>query len=71
MTDVNRVRNVVSGFEEEFRFEFKSDKSLLQENALVRRQKNIKTVKSFNLVKRAIWSCVFLQDEDADRKDDK
>ena len=36
-------------------------------NARVRREKNMQNIKTFNMIKRAIWSCVLLEKDWDDR----
>ena len=40
---------------------------MMTNNARVRRERNMQNIKTFNMVKRAIWSCVLLEKDWDDR----
>ena len=40
---------------------------MMAHNARVRREKNMQNIKTFNMIKRAIWSCVLLEKDWDDR----
>ena len=40
---------------------------MMTHNAKMRRERNMQNIKTFNMVKRAIWSCVLLEKDWDDR----
>ena len=40
---------------------------MMTHNARMRRERNMQNIKTFNMVKRAIWSCVLLEKDWDDR----